>query len=449
MAEDTPVFMIEEPGQDLTVDFHAPGNGTAAASGLTLSESGNAPGEYSTIVSTALTGFHYAIVRSAGTAIDILEVILYDVTDKLTAVESGARAREAAAYPGRRIFIDTVNGMAGTVPCENGTINNPVDSWADAKTLATTLGYLDFFVVSGSTLTLSSSAADFNFNGENYAFYPNGKDISGCIVRNALVYFSVSSATTTETQLIDCLISQLVVSVGIVLRNCIFTSASEHELLGACKFYNCRSDTLQANPPIFDFQGSGSLPSNTAVFIDWAGDLRIKRLYYGGYAHVYGRGVVTIDSDCTGGVIKLRGNLETVDNVSGGFDNLANGSLDYVKQPVNMAEINDSEAAAYFLGLLNQAGLVVEVDSATEAPTAAGFETTNTDIADDDTLVGGAGTFVSLSGTPNNIGTYFVTASQGTTNNTHNKLKLTVEGLTAAPADGEYFLIFGARSRPA
>lgn len=450
MAEITPLFLTEEPDlQDLTLDLHEPENGTAAASDLTLSSSGNAPGEYSTTVTTALTGLHRASVKSAGTVIAIYEVILYDITDKLSCVELGtAAAREAAAYPGRRIYIDTVNGSAGTVPCENGTVNQPVKTWNDAKTLAETLGYTEFYVVSGSTLTLSSSAAGYNFNGENYSFYPNGYDIGGTIVRNALVYMSVSSATTTSTELIDCRISQLIISVGIELHNCFFISGSENEILGACKFYNCRADTLQSNPPIFDFQGSGSLPSNTAIFIDWVGDLRIKRIYYGAYAHIYGRGIITIDSDCTGGVIRLLGNLETDDNVSGGFDNLTNGSLDYFKQPVDVAELNKSAAAAEFFALLNRAGLLLVVDTTDEAATLTTFETTNTEILDDDELNGSTGTFVSLSGLTNNIGSYFVTDSQGATLNPHGKLKLTVEGLTEAPANGEYFLIMGARSRP-
>lgn len=448
MAENTPLFLTEEPGQTLTLDLNDPGNDTPDASDLSLSESGNAPGEYSTTVSTAITGLKRATVKSAGTPIAVFDVIMYDITDRLTCVQIGtAFAREEAAYPGRRIYIDTVNGTAGTVPCENGTVNRPVASWADAKTLATTLGYNEFYVVGGSTLTLSSSAADYNFDGENYAFYPNGENIGGTVVRNATVSMSVSSATTAGTKLIACRINQLIVSVGIELRDCLFINGNEHDLSPACKFYNCRSDTLAANPPIFDFQGSG-LPSKTATFMNWVGDLRIKRLYNGGRCHIYGRGIITIDADCTGGLIRLRGDLEIDDDVSGGFDNLANGSIDYVKQPVNVKEIDDSEAAALFLSLLNRAGLAVQVDTSTEAATGTTFETTNTDIADDDELNGSAGTFLSLSGLANNIGTYFITDSQGTTANANNKLKLTVEGLTEAPAHGEYFLIQGARSRP-
>src|SRR6056300_665173 len=61
---------------------------------------------------------------------------------------SGRRLRElkenGAEYQGA-IWIDTVNGTAGTTDYENGTPGNPVDSIADAYTLAASLGYSRFF----------------------------------------------------------------------------------------------------------------------------------------------------------------------------------------------------------------------------------------------------------------------------------------------------------------
>lgn len=444
----TPLLIIHKPGRTLTADIYPFGSDTAIVSGVTLTEETNRKGLYIGTVTDALAGLYEVHVKLGSVVKDVLDARFFDTTDGVLAVKSGtADTAIHVGYPDRKIYIDTVNGTSGDAPGYNGTIQRPVASWADAKTLAGLLGFNEFYVIGGSTLILSSSAADYNFDGENYAFYPNGENIGGTVVRNATVFMSVSSATTTATKLIACRINQLIVSVGIELRDCIFISGNEHDLSAYCKFYNCRSDTQAANPPIFDFQTAG-LPVKTATFVNWVGDLRIKRLHNGASCHVYGRGIITIDADCTGGLIRLRGNFEVDDDVSGGFDNLANGSIDYVKQPVNVKELDDSEAAATFLSLLNRAGLAVQVDDSTDTPSTTTFETTNTDIADDDELNGLAGTFLSLSGLANNIGTYFITDSQGTTANANNKLKLTVEGLTQAPANGEYFLIMGARSRP-
>lgn len=445
----TPLLIIHKPGRTLTADIYPFGSDTAIVSGVTLTEETNRKGLYIGTVTDALAGLYEVHVKLGSVVKDVLDARFFDTTDGVVAVPVGtADTAIHVGYPDRKIYIDTVNGTSGDAPGYNGTVQRPVAGWADAKTLAGLLGFNEFYVVGGSSLSLSSSAANYNFDGENYTFNPNGESINGATVRRATVSFSVESSTTSATQLIDCRINLLKVTAGITLIDCVFINGNEHEVKVACEFYNCRSDTLDSNPPIFDFQGSGILPSNTAIFIDWVGDLRIKRLYNGGRCHIYGRGIITIDSDCTGGLIRLRGDLEIDDDVSGGFDNLANGSIDYVKQPVNVKEIDDSEDAALFLSLLNRAGLAVQVDDSTDTPTSTTFETTNTDIADDDELNGLAGTFLSLSGLPNNIGTYFITDSQGTTANANDKLKLTVEGLTSAPADGEYFLIMGARSRP-
>lgn len=451
MPENTPVYLTEEPGQTLVLDLHDPGDGTASASDLTLSESGNAPGEYSTTVTTAVTGLKRASVKSSGTVIAVYEVIMYDITDKLTCVELGtAAAREAAAYPGRRIFIDTVNGTAGTVPCENGTVNAPVDSWADAKTLAATLGYSEFYVVSGSTLTLTSSAAGYNFDGENYSFYANGKDINGTIVRRALVYMATASATNSTTQLIDCRISLIKTgATGIIVRDSLFVSASTHLLDGACKFYNCRCDTLQNNPPIFDFQGSGGLPYTTAVFMDWVGDLRLKRVYAAATVHIYGRGDVTIDSDCTGGLIKVVGMRPPIDNVSGGFDNLTYGTLDYEPLPADMTRINGSPEAAQAVQETHADSDRLVVDDTDFEPTTTAFETDGTDTADN-TFKGRTGTWFNASGSPANKGSFFIISSEGTTTNANDRVKIFIDPLRPmvnTPAAGDVFRVVGARTQ--
>lgn len=453
MAVDTDVIYVDQPGLDLTVDFYpydGSGYGAIAASDLDLGESGTIPGVYTVTVSTALTGLHRAHVKESGQVIAIMEVILYDITDTLTLVETGtALAMLAAAYPGRTVYIDTVNGTAGTAPGHNGTIANPVASWSDAKTVADLLGFTSFHVVNGSSLSLSSSAANCSFDGENYSFNPNGESIDGTEVKNATVSFSVSSSTTTATTLIGCRINLLNVTVGITLIDCIFTSGNEHELKGSCRFYRCCADTQLSNPPVFDFQGAGSLPSNTAVFIDWSGDLRIKRLYNGSKVHIYGAGIITIDADCTGGVIRRHGNLQLVDNVSGGFENLGSSLLEFEPQPVDMVEINGQPDPAQTVQEIHQYVPRLNVVSTPFTRTVTEFETDGTD-ADDDTLKGKTISWFNETTAPANTGQYFILSSQGTTNNTNNKVKITLDPLRpldAVPAVGDVIRILGARSQ--
>jgi hypothetical protein len=439
MAENTPVIVPDRPGRTLKSTLYK--NGSAVESDIAGSESGNAPGDYTFTVTGALTGIHQLILTSAGQAVGKFEVKLYDITGRLMAVEPGtAEAREAACYPERRIYIDTDNGVAGTVICENGTITNPVDSWADAQTIATAMNLARFHLAKGASLTFSAATTGKRFSGYNYTILPSGNSIATSEFVGAR--FSGTVGDTLNARFLNCEINSFALSGtgGYQAIGCRY--AGEQDLDdGVYALTDCVANQNFLTPPIFDFGTSNIIVLNV---VRWGGSLRLKRGNSSCSATITGRGTIIIDSDCVLDSINVRGDFVIVDNVDGGFA----GTLTYDRQPVNMMQIYDSETAAENQQRLNDSMLPVVVDDEDFPPTTSAFETTNTDIADDDTLVGSAGTFYSASGTPNNVGTYFITASQGTTNNTNDKLKLTVEGLTAAPADGEIFLIQGARSRP-
>jgi len=78
-----------------------------------------------------------------------------------------------------QIHIDTINGTAGVVPDENGTVNNPVLTMADALTLNAILGFNSFDVENGSDITLTSDSTNFTFTGGNYIIRLGGQIISG------------------------------------------------------------------------------------------------------------------------------------------------------------------------------------------------------------------------------------------------------------------------------
>ena len=87
-------------------------------------------------------------------------------------------------------------------------------------------------------------------------------------------------------------------------------------------------------------------------------------------------------------------------------------------------------------------GIDGAVDTATLASSTTVFETDLTEASDDhyndQALVWGAGA--------TNAGlTFFITDSQGTTANTNNKVKLTVQTMPNAPADDDTFVILGTK----
>lgn len=114
--------------------------------------------------------------------------------------------------------------------------------------------------------------------------------------------------------------------------------------------------------------------------------------------------------------------------------------------PANIKKLNDSPEAAQAMQKLYDSSLPVVVDDSTFTPTESVFETDGS-IAADDTLIGMGGTWYNASGSPANIGIYFITDSEGTTTNSNDKLKLTVETMPVPPNDGDVFIILGGRSK--
>ncbi len=101
------------------------------------------------------------------------------------ATSAGRRLRgiqDFQGYEDGAIWIDTVNGSAGTTDFENGTVENPVNTIADANTLAASLGIARFHVAPASSLDFSVPWADqVNqvFMGDRWTLALGGRSVSG------------------------------------------------------------------------------------------------------------------------------------------------------------------------------------------------------------------------------------------------------------------------------
>lgn len=70
-----------------------------------------------------------------------------------------------AVYTNGAVYIDTLDGNAGSVPFINGSVINPVDNLADALSLNTQLNTESIVVSAGSTLTLDNNMPGFSIIG--------------------------------------------------------------------------------------------------------------------------------------------------------------------------------------------------------------------------------------------------------------------------------------------
>src|SRR5210317_1260417 len=85
------------------------------------------------------------------------------------------------------IWIDTVNGTSGTTAYENGTSDNPVDSTADANTLAAAVNIPRFQIAPGSSITFAATQANQAFFGTNWTLALGGQNIAGSFFMGATV----------------------------------------------------------------------------------------------------------------------------------------------------------------------------------------------------------------------------------------------------------------------
>lgn len=267
-----------------------------------------------TAVSLAATGLD----SISSTAIGMIEIakaiwdrILTGGTHNIT--DSAARRlrnlQEFGDYEHDSVWIDTINGSAGTTDYESGTINNKVKTLVDANTIGVSLNKSGRAIVGGSNIIFAVSQENQNFWGNNWTLALGGRSISGTHIEGADVSGICSGANEPEfhgccignvtippTSFIDCdLEGTITLPVGIVyMRHC------------------SGDDTF-----VIDY---GAATSNTTVNAsDFSGVITVSNLGASGtdILNVRGHGVLIFDASCVGGTVKWDGHFTVINNGSG------------------------------------------------------------------------------------------------------------------------------------
>lgn len=286
-----------------------------------------------TIIATAANGYEagksYAIYISTGTVGGtsvIGEVVGHFTIDKTAKAiwdrvltggthnvtnSSGRRLRilqESGGVYGGQIYVDTVNGTAGTTNFENGTSDNAVLTIADAKTLSGSIGIPDFHIINGSSITLAESTVNESYFGDNWTLVLNnqacggahflGADVSGIATGTGTGFEGGEIGTITIGD--DAHFTFLGLSGTITLP------------VGSVTFYGCHHDGATA--PILDF--GAAVGSTTVHMHQYAGGLELQNFGDNGtdIIHLDGNGKLTINVNSSGGTVNLRGNWEIEDN---------------------------------------------------------------------------------------------------------------------------------------
>jgi hypothetical protein len=260
-----------------------------------------------------------ALARST-VADAVWDEILTGATHNI-ATSAGRRLRgiqEFQGYENGAIWIDTVDGTAGTTDFENGTVENPVDSIADANTLAASLNIERFEIAPGSSITFAASQNNQTFMGHNWTLALGGRDIAGSGIFGATVS-GVASGTGTLQIFDKCILNATSHIKGTHLVEC--GIAGTQTIVEAGDFFTdrCHSAIAGTATPTWDF--GGALAASNLSFRNYSGGIEIQNMGAGAGSYTMsleGRGQLIINANCSAtSTVAIRGLFTVTDNASG------------------------------------------------------------------------------------------------------------------------------------
>lgn len=245
------------------------------------------------------------------------------------ATSAGRRLRgiqEFQGYESGAVWIDTANGTAGTTDYENGTVELPVLTLADALTIASSLNLKNFVATRDSTIAPAADFNDFSIYGTGYTFTLGGHDYAGTHIFHAspVTGTATSSNNTDHFDVLDSIIGDITVDDAHLTRcgltGTITLSGVGSGTPGELKMINCFSLVAGASTPILDF-GTGTENHNVSI-ANYQNGIEIRNFNVtttGGtdLFSMSGTGQIVIASSCDGGTINLRGQWKVTDNSGG------------------------------------------------------------------------------------------------------------------------------------
>jgi len=229
-------------------------------------------------------------------------------------VASASTISQSVGYDGGQVWIDTVNGIAGTEAFVNGVADNPSLTLANAITIAASVRLNQFHVSNDSSITFAESHVSEVWDGHGWTLALGGQDISQAHIYHAN---DVSGTGTTPTGEVHILDSHIASSVACTLGQAHITNC----LLGAgglvlsqaadYNIDNSRSGIAGATAPTIDM-GAAVGATNLAVR-DWRGGLTLNNLAAGDVVSLDGIfGTITLNGADAN--IEIRGIAKSVVN---------------------------------------------------------------------------------------------------------------------------------------
>ena len=232
-----------------------------------------------------LTGALHNIVDSAGRRLRIIQ--------------------ESGSYEAGSVWIDTVNGAAGTTDFENGVDILPTNTIADANTIAASIGLSRFQIAPASVITFPGAQTDEIWEGRDWTLALGGRDITGSFIFGAEV--TGIGVATDKYEFEECDIGVVTLDNDGHFERCALTGTLTVGQAGTFTFHQCFTEV--AAFITIDFAALGA----TAIhLLDFHGQVNFKNMAAGDTVHITGAGTITTET-CTAGTIDHDGFFEYTD----------------------------------------------------------------------------------------------------------------------------------------
>jgi len=221
------------------------------------------------------------------------------------------------SYEGGKIWIDTVNGNAGTSPFINGMVGNPVNNISDAFDLAAdpSVNLDKFNVGPGSSIILLENSDGKIFVGENWTLDLGGESIVGISVNGAFVS-GIAAGVGARQNFDNCsMLATTHIKGTHIAKGSMIVGKQTVGEAGTYNVIDCHSG-MEASGPGWDY-GVG-LGDTEVNFHNYNGRIEVENMNETGsdIMHLQGRGELIINVNSVGGIIDYSGNFRLTDNAS-------------------------------------------------------------------------------------------------------------------------------------
>lgn len=210
------------------------------------------------------------------------------------------------------VWIDSLHGTDGTEIGTNGLYNTPCRTYADAYTIATTLGVKRFYLKPDTTIALTHDHGYWRFIGKGNILL-NNQNIEDAVFEDSELVSGV--ATGDDATFTGCVMDSVTLG-GSWLRSCAirgtFTTIPGSSY--AYLFKDCVDGAPGSSTPTL------VLHSNAQVGLrNWRGGLQLNAMDATNAVAIDGAGRLLLDASNTGGELRVRGTFDVTDAVPGGF----------------------------------------------------------------------------------------------------------------------------------